>query len=70
MIIVQRYQQTVANCTPVEPSAGTISVTNVRAEQSDQDPLFLSKTKTITETRREDHDHDAGIGGGSAVFPR
>jgi len=51
------------------PAALTISVTNVRAEQSDQDPHILGRMKTITEVKREGAPEDAP-GAQSTVFPR
>ena len=51
------------------PTAGTLSLTNVKAEQADQDPFFMSQTKTITETKPEHQDQDA-VAGSSTIFPR
>ncbi len=61
MILVQRYQQNVAELPKSAANAGTVSVTNVRAEQPDQDPSFLSQTKTVTETRQEHPDSDPAL---------
>lgn len=69
MILVQRYQERAATSVTSVPNAGTLSLTNVKAEQADQDPFFMSQTKTITETRREHQDTDA-VAGTSTIFPR
>jgi hypothetical protein len=69
MILVQRYQQPASSLVKSAPMAGTLSLTNVKAEQADQDPFFMSKTKTFTETRQEQQDQDA-VAGSSTIFPR
>jgi hypothetical protein len=69
MILVQRYQEPPASSVKLTPTAGTLSLTNVKAEQADQDPFFMSQTKTITETKPEHQDQDA-VAGSSTIFPR
>jgi hypothetical protein len=69
MILVQRYQERAATSVTSVPTAGTLSLTNVKAEQADQDPFFMSQTKTITETRSEHQDTDT-VAGSSTIFPR
>ena len=69
MILVQRYQERLPKSVMPTPTAGTLSLTNVKAETADQDPFFMSQTKTITETKPEHQDQDA-VAGSSAIFPR
>ncbi|MDP3072294.1 MAG: hypothetical protein Q8N18_18530 [Opitutaceae bacterium] len=69
MIMVQRYQEQVLSAARPTPTAGTLSLTNVKAETADQDPFFLSQTKTVTKTSREQQDNDA-VAGSSTIFPR
>lgn len=69
MILVQRYQERPPSSVRLTPTAGTLSLTNVKAEAADQDPFFMSQTKTITETKPEHQDQDA-VAGSSTVFPR
>lgn len=69
MILIQRYQERPATSVRLAPTAGTLSLTNVKSEHADQDAFFMSQTKTITETRPEHQDTDA-VAGSSTIFPR
>lgn len=70
MILVHRYQQQILKSPEIATLGGTLSLTNVKAETSDQDPFFLGKTQTMTKTRQEHHDQDGEAGETPAVFPR
>lgn len=72
MILLHRYQQVARKPSLIHqaPEAVTMSVTNVRAEHSDQDALTQNKTKTLTETRKEHQDFDNNLGGTTSIFPR
>lgn len=55
----------------VSPLGGTISVTNVRAEQSDVDPFFLNATQTLSESGGQtSRDLDAHSGEALRAFPQ
>ncbi len=69
MIMVQRYQERLPSSVRPTTTAGTLSLTNVKAETADQDPFFMSQTKTFTETKGEQQDQDA-VAGSSTIFPR
>lgn len=70
MILVQRYQQRIAELPQPSAKGVTISITNVNAEQSDQDPYCMSQTRTATFTRTEHFDTDEAHGHRSTVYPR